>query len=753
MRRFNIAGLVWLSLLASMMAQGVLIVPDDTPPDHRIRDWRPFRVKEHTVRVVIRDSLAETTIEQLFVNDSSVPQEAEYWFPVPQGAAISRFTMSVGDKEIEARLLSADEARRIYESYVRHRRDPALLEFAGQSLLRARVFPIPPNGSRRITLRYAETLPRTGGMIGYRLPLRAARALTRPTERVRVEIEVRTSKPLSSLYSPSHPEVWVRRESATRAFVHWEGHNLIPERDFLLYFASTTQPYDLQVFTYRTVGDGYFLMLFTPSPQQREERLPKHLVFVFDRTGSMAGEKIVQAKEAFRYCLSNLREGDKFNLIFFNEQPTKLFETLVPATREHVQRAIREVEALDARGGTNILDALREAFRSLPIERTPALRAVVFLTDGLPTVGETSPERILQAVRELNEGRAIRLFAFGVGYDVNVHLLDKLCEQNRGAPEYVRPEENIEAKLAQFYDRINLPLLTDLRLSLEGIDAYDIYPVELPDLFQGDPLVIVGRYRGSGRAAVILEGLARQRRERIRQVVEFPTRVDSMDFIPRLWATRKIGYLLDGWRLHKNDEVRGEIIRLAQEYGIVTPFTSFLIEEDMVLARESDLHYRALAIPGGFADAPATGRTAVDQSQTTTQLKRAGAGGFGGSAPSAPAGQVPEALQGQIPGSPYYLPQGTLQQALQRIRNIGERTFYRKGNQWIDSRYKPDEKLPLIQISAYSDAYFELLRRQPKLRPYLSLGEEIILRLERAVIQISLKGKTQLSEAEWKLLQ
>ncbi|CUU38615.1 Ca-activated chloride channel family protein [Armatimonadetes bacterium GXS] len=744
MRQVSITGLLWLCLLAPISAQGVLILPDDTPPDHRIREWRPFRVKEHTVRVTIRDSIAETTIEQLFVNESSVPQEAEYWFPVPRNAAISRFTMVVGDKEIEARLLSADEARRIYEGYVRRRRDPALLEFAEQGILRARVFPIPPNGSRRITLRYVETLPRTGEMTAYRLPLRVARALTRPTERVRMEIELRTSKPLSSLYCPSHPEAWIRRESPTRAVIQWEGRNLIPERDFLLYFASSTEPYDLQVFTYRAYGDGYFLMLFTPASQPHGERLPKHLVFVFDRTGSMAGEKIQQAKAAFRYCLSNLQEGDKFNLIFFNEQPTKLFETLVPATREHVQRAIREVDALEARGGTNIYEALREAFRSLPIERTPALRAVVFLTDGLPTVGETSPERILQAVREWNAGRAIRLFAFGVGYDVNVHLLDKLCEQNRGAPEYVRPEENIEAKVSQFYDRINLPLLTDLRLTLEGMDAYDIYPVELPDLFQGDQLVIVGRYRGSGRAAVVLEGLARQRKERIRQVVEFPARADTMDFVPRLWATRKIGYLLDEWRLHQNEEVRAEIIRLAQEYGIVTQFTSFLIEEDMVLAREADVLQRAITAPGGFGGAPASGKTAVDQSQTAQRLR--------GTLPQAPvpgaAGQSNESLQ-----LGYYSAPELAIRAAQRIRNIGDRTFYQKGSQWIDSRYKPDEKLPLIQIAAYSDAYFELLKRQPKLRQYLSLGEEVILRLERAVVQISSTGKTQLSEQEWKLLQ
>jgi Ca-activated chloride channel homolog len=749
MRHAGITGLVWLGTLVLAIAQGVLIVPDETPPDHRIRDGRPFRIKEQTVRVTIRDSIAETTIEQLFVNESSAPQEAEYWFPVPRSAAVQRFTMVVGDKQIEARLLPADEARHIYERIVSQQRDPALLEFAGHGLLRARVFPIPPKGSRRITLRYVETLSREGGMLHYALPLRTMRSMARPIERVRVQIEVRTSKPLVSLYTPSHPDAWARREAPNRARVEWEGHQLLPERDLLLYFATSTEPYELEVLTYRTGGDGYFLMLFAPSPQQRAERLPKHLVFVFDRTGSMAGEKIQQAKAAFTYCLNNLQADDKFNLIVFSEQPTKLFETLVPATPGNVRRAIQMVQALDARGGTNIHDALREAFRSLPIERMPALRAVVFLTDGLPTVGETSPERILQAVQELNPGRAIRLFAFGVGYDVNVHLLDKLCEQNRGVAEYVRPEENIEAKVSRFYDRINLPLLTELRLAIEGVNTYDVYPTELPDLFEGDQLVIVGRYRGSGRATVQLKGLARGRQERVQQVVEFPQRTDTMDFIPRLWAARKIGYLLDMWRLHQNDEVRAEIVRLAQEYGIVTQFTAFLIEEDMVLAHEQALMRRALAAPGGFVGAPAVGQAAVDQSQTAQQLRQSGQGGFGGAfRPSAPPQQATESLQFAGNMNPELA-----ERAGRRIRNIGDRTFYQKGKQWIDSRYKPDEKLPRIQIAPYSDAYFELVRRQPKLRQYLSLGEEIILRLQKAVLQITPNGKKQLSEKEWRLLQ
>lgn len=747
MKRLSLMGLMGCALLATLSAQGVLILPDDgMPSDRRIpfRERGPILLKEHTVRVSIRDNLAETTIEQLFVNESPIALEAEYWFPVPRDAAVSGLTMTVDDRTVEAKLLPADEARRIYESFVRQQRDPALLEFVGHNLLRLRVFPIPANGSRRITLRYAQTLPREGAMVHYHLPLRATRAAARPVGRVRVEVEAQTRQPLTSFYSPSHPEVWVQRPAPNRARLQWEAHNLTMERDLHLYFSSTANPYDLQLFTYRAGDDGYFMALFAPNPEQRVERLPKHLVFVFDRTGSMAGEKIEQAKAAFKYCLNNLQPNDKFNLIVFSEQATPLFEGLAPATREHVQRAIQHVESLQAQGGTNIYEALRMAFQSLPVERTPALRAIVFLTDGLPTVGERDPDQILKMTREQNPSRAIRMFNFGVGYDVNVHLLDQLAEAHRGASEYVRPEENIEAKVSRFYDRISLPLLTDLRLRIEGVETYEVYPVELPDLFAGDQLMVVGRYRGGGRATVYLEGQERNRRAQARQSVEFPARNDEMDFLPRLWAARKIGYLLNEWRLNRNEEVRAEIIRLAQEYGIVTQFTAFLIDEDMILAREALRMRRALSAPGGFGGAPASGRTAVDQSQTAAQLSYP-MQGYQYTAPDLV--RAAEALQ---LGAMAIGDAAPIEQVVQRVRNLGERTFYRKGAQWIDSRYNTEEKLPVIEVAAFSDAYFQLLARMPRLRPYLTLGDEVLLRLDKVVIQIAKQGKTTLTEAEWK---
>ncbi|MGC8785417.1 MAG: VIT domain-containing protein [Armatimonadota bacterium] len=741
MRTPVIVGVLLVCLASLATAQGVLITPDDG----RIQ---PFQVKQHLVNVSIRDGVAETTIDQTFVNTTDVPQEGEYWFPVPEGAAVTRFTLTVGDRAVEARLLPKEEARRIYESIVRRRRDPALLEFAERNLLRARVFPIPPNGERRIQLRYTETLRREGDVSRYLLPLRATRAVSKPLGYLRVRVELATGAPLTNVYCASHPEAVVKREGAHRASIEWSAESILPERDLQIYYSTSSEKYDLRVLTYRAGGDGYFVMLLAPNGRQKPPKLPKQIVFVFDRTGSMAGEKIKQAKEALAYCVRNLQPEDRFNVILFNEQPHKLFDGLVAVTRENVEKAVREVQALTAQGGTNIADALKEALRLFPKEETNALQAVVFLTDGLPTVGETDPNRILNAVNEANPGRRIRIFSFGVGYDVNVHLLDRLCQQNRGISSYVRPEENIEARVSAFYNAINVPILADLKLLCEGVEAYDVYPRDIPDLFAGDQIVVTGRYKGSGRGAVVLEAMSRQQQERIRHVVDFPERAESMDFIPRLWAVRKIGYLIDEVRLHHNQEVIDEIVRLAKEYGVVTEFTSFLIDEDMIMAQADDrrMRLRAQDTLGMFG--AMSGAAAVDRSTRAQTLQRQG---FAGALAAPPAAQPGRARQSGESLGLTDMGSEVAERAQQVVRNIGRRTFYQQGAQWVDSRYRSGQQV--IAVQAFSEAHFALLRRRPELRQYLSLGDNVLIQLERVAVQVSPQGKTSLTEAEWKLIE
>ncbi len=730
------------SLTATALAQGVLIAPEES----RIQ---PFAIKQHLVSVSIRDGVAETTVDQTFLNTTDVPQEGEYWFPVPEGAAVTRFTLTVGDRTVEARLLPKEEARRIYENIVRRRRDPALLEFAERNLLRARVFPIPPRGERRIQLRYSETLRREGEVNRYVLPLRAARTLGKPLGYLRVRVEIAASTPLNNVYCPSHPEATVKREGANRAVMEWSAESIVPERDLQVYYSTSSEKYDLRVLTYRTAGDGYFVLLLAPNGAQKPPSLPKQIVFVFDRTGSMAGDKIKQAKEALAYCVRSLRPEDTFNVILFNEQPQRLFDGLVSALDENIDKAVREVNALTAQGGTNIADALREALSLFPKQQGNVLQAVVFLTDGLPTVGETDPQRILNTVTERNPDRRVRIFSFGVGYDVNVILLDRLSTQNRGIASYVRPEENIEARVSAFHNAISVPVLADLKLFCEGVEAYDVYPRDLPDLFAGDQIVVAGRYRGSGRGAVVLEAMSRQQRERIRHVVDFPDRAESLDFIPRLWAVRKIGYLIDEVRLHRNQEVVDEIVRLAKEYGIVTEFTSFLIEEDMLTARADDarvlLRAGALLVPAQ----PVAGFAAVDRSTQAQSLQRQGMGGASAPPPTEKArlGAQRQAMESM---EMLYVPAEIAGRARQVVRNIGSRTFYQQGTQWVDSRYRQGQRT--IAIQAFSEAHFALLRRRPELRPYLALGDNVVVQLEKVAVQVSPTGKTHLSEAEWQLI-
>lgn len=742
MRAPVFTGVLLVCLASMVMAQGVLIVPED-------RQAQRFAIKQHLVTVVVRDGVAETSIEQTFLNTTNVPQEGEYWFPVPEGAAVTRFTLTVGDRAVEARLLPKEEARRIYENIVRRRRDPALLEFAERNILRARVFPIPPKGERRIHLRYTETLRREGEVNRYLLPLRATRAVSKPLGYLRVRVEIVTGNPLTNVYCASHPEAIVKREGASRATIEWSAENIIPERDLQVYYSASSEKYDLRVLTYRTAGDGYFVMLLAPNGGQKPPKLPKQVVFVFDRTGSMAGDKIKQAKEALAYCVRNLQPEDRFNVILFNERPQRLFEGLVAVTRENVEKAVREVESLTARGGTNIADALREALRLFPKEEGNALQAVVFLTDGLPTVGETDPQRILNAVNQLNPSRRVRIFAFGVGYDVNVHLLDRLCTQNRGISRYVRPEENLEARVSAFYNAINVPILADLKLFCEGVEAYDVYPRDIPDLFAGDQIVVTGRYRGTGRGAVVLEAMSRQQRERIRHVVDFPDRAESLDFIPRLWAVRKIGYLIDEVRLHHHQEVIDEIVRLAKEYGVVTEFTSFLIEEDMMMAHPGDRRLRARAEAILVAPQPTFGAAAVGRSMQAQTLQRQG---FAGAAAAPPVG-MPAGRGGQAQESLAlaYAWSDVAERAQQVVRNIGTRTFYQQGRQWVDSRYQRGQQV--ITIQAFSEAHFALLRRRPELRQFLSIGDNVVVQLERVAVQVGPQGKTNLTDAEWRLIE
>ncbi len=686
----------FLAFPGVVSADGILI-PE--PVLHVLPHPEAFAVKYHHVKVDIDHQTANTVIDQVFRNPNNTELEATYLFPIPESASIQEFSLWMNGRKVSGEVLEAWRAREIYESIVRRMKDPGLLEYAGRNLFRARVYPVPARGEVKIEISYREVLPYDAGLVSYRYPLNTEKFSSADLEDVTVHADIRSDVPIKSVYSPSHDiDVSLRGRAASCG---WEARNVRPDRDFLLYYTVSERDMGLSLVTHRLAGeDGYFMLLLSPGRLDEDRKvMDKDVVFVLDTSGSMAGEKIEQARRALRYCLQSLNRGDRFNLITFATDVNPLEDGLVRADGENVRRALQFIDRIVSRGGTDIDGALRRALAGRSSEN-PLI--VVFLTDGQPTVGETDVNRIIAGARERN--RDARVFPFGVGYDVNTHLLDQLAADNGGTVEYLRPEEDIEVKVSGFFSKVSSPVLADLSLDFGGMRVSDLCPPRLPDLFSGTQTVVFGRYRGEGHTAVRLTGRASgERREFV-----FEGRFDGVnednDFIPRLWATRKIAYLMSEIRLRgENRELVDEVIRLAREHGIVTPYTSYLVMEE---GSEED---RRAFRPMERAMAPA-----VDSVRQGMKLES------GRDAFSLSQGMV-AAKEATVVEKP----------AADGVKHVGRKSFLGSASGWAESSKR--EAKEVIELTYLSDGYFKFLTDNPGAGKFLALGKNVTF---------TFKGKT-----------
>ena len=550
--------LIFSALVGALHADGLIIIhnppPRPHPPQHQ--PWRPphpvfapLEVAFHKVDVAIDGQKAVTRVEQEFVNPNNATLEGEYLFPIPKDAQIDKFTMRIGDRDVEAELLDAGKAREIYENIVRTQRDPALLEYTGRAAFRVRIFPIEPNARKKVSLSYTELLKSDAGLISYTYGLNTEKYSAAPLKTVSLRVSLMQNAPLKALYSPSHPVV-IQRDGDRRATVQFEASNIRPDRDFQLFFSTSEAEVGLHLLTQKKAGeDGWFLLFASPGADvtKAEEANPKDVVFVLDCSGSMAGKKLEQARKALSFCVENLHDNDRFEVLRFATETEACFQKLTE-TRSARGKAQEWIQSTRPIGGTAIADALQNALKLRPEETTRPF-IIIFLTDGQPTVGETNEDRIVASVAR--EGSAqTRIFCFGIGTDVNTHLLDKIAEKTRALSQFVLPEEDLEVKLSGFFSKIKEPLLTNLRITFpEAIRAAQMSPTPLPDLFRGDQLVLTGRYVGSGEGEVALEGMLNGQPRRLVQRVQFPEASSGNEFVAQLWAMRRVGWLLDEIRL------------------------------------------------------------------------------------------------------------------------------------------------------------------------------------------------------------
>ncbi len=766
MRRFPLALAPVLATLVSCLglslpaaADGLIVIRDFPPGVRPVPDghpaWTPLEVRYHHVTAKVTGRVAVTEFDQFFYNPSGSRLDGTYLFPIPKGAQIDKFSMDVNGKMTDAELLDAAKARGIYEEIVRKMRDPALLEYLGQGLFKVRIYPIEPRSEKRVKLRYTEILTQEGGLLKYLYPLNTEKFSAQPLRSVSVKVDVELPEGIRTIYSPSH-EVEVTRHGPKKAIVGFEAKEVKPDTDFQLFVAPAAgSDVEVHVMTYREPGEteGTFLLVLSPAQEMAAEKIvKKDVVFVLDTSGSMAeGKKLAQAKKALAFCLKNLNDGDRFEVVRFSTETEPLFGKLVASTEANVQKAEGFVAGLKPIGGTAIDEALVTALEPLKAQgQKDRPYNVVFLTDGKPTIGSTNDDEIVSKASRAMGERTVRVFSVGIGTDVNTHLLDRLSEKTHAASRYVLPEEDLELALSSFYGKISQPVLASPKLRFQGaVRVTKLAPPELPDLFKGEQVVVLGRYSGTGDAAITLQGTVNGAPRSFTWEASLPARATEHSFVPRLWATRRIGFLLDQIRLHgESAELREEVTVLARQYGVVTPYTAFLVLEDET-RRDVPVNVRTIQAPkdDGRARAAASemykgvretksGAEAVGGAQALDSLKRA----QNAAAPSASndlAFGAPAGLAGGLPDAPARAPEPARQLVNAQVsRFVKGRTFYQNGSVWVDANVQAQKGARTRQVKFGSSEYDALLGKHPEAAAWLALGRNVQVVLGGEVVEV-----------------
>lgn len=748
--RFLLCLTTWLGITASALADGLIIIHD--PPQVQIHrfpirhhPFAPLEVVYHHVNVRVDDQVAVTSVEQEFYNPNNQRLEGTYVFPVPKGGQIDKFTMEINGKPVEAELMAADKARQIYEDIVRKMKDPALMEYAGRDIFKVRIFPIEPLAKKRITLSYSQVLTADAGLVSYLYPLNTEKFSAKPLKNVSVKVNLQSRQPLKTIYSPSHT-VEIKRDGPNKAVVGYEANDVKPDTDFQLFFAPEPGAVGVNLMTTRPGDDdGYFLLLTAPGVEMKERKaVEKDIAFVLDTSGSMAGDKLKQAKKALEFCVENLNAGDRFEIIRFSTETEPLFDKLTEASEANRKRAVEFIAGFKPIGGTAIDEALRKAL-ALRTDKSDRPFVVIFMTDGQPTIGATGEDEIVSGAQKTSGGNT-RIFCFGIGTDVNTHLLDKITEATHAASQYVLPQEDIEVKVSSFYTKIKEPVLTNLKLTCNGGPRLGrMHPSSLPDLFKGEQLVVAGRYNGSGNAELILEGSVNGEPRKFTYQAAFAGAGTAHDFVPRLWATRRVGYLLDEIRLHgENRELKDEVTDLARKYGIVTPYTAYLIVEDEAqrnvplvqrtmedLKRDEPSKLQFSHAKQAFSEKAGSG--AISAADSMAELKKAEGADVGmeqsvaRAIPSAPASQ---------PGV-FAAPATARKTYAQTSRYVDGRAFYRNGDQWVDVSVQKMPQAARVRVRFASPEYFELLAQHPRHSAWFALGQNLQLALGDTIYEIS----------------
>jgi Ca-activated chloride channel family protein len=664
-----------------------------------------IQIESVEARVKILEQTASTTMEIHLRNPGGQQTEAVVLLPVPNGAVVSGFAFEGAASEPTAKVLSREEARRLYDAIVAKVRDPALLEFAGYNLIRSSVFPIAAGGTQKVRLTYEHLLPADGNRIDYVLPRSESFDSRCPW---RISVDIQHKQPISTVYSPSH-DIQTVRQSGNQIDVKLVDSAGLDPGPFLLSYllekpgapagvtASLFAYPDPRISGSRRPHDGGYFLLMAGLPASltdQRQQAKREVTLVIDRSGSMAaGGKMDQAKAAAVQVIEGLADGEAFNIIDYSTTVALFAPRPVIKNDKTRVEARRYIEAIGPGGGTNIHDALLEALRAEPTKEIPGvLPIVLFLTDGLPTVGVTS-EIAIRDLAEQGNTHHRRVFAFGVGNDVNVPLLDRVADITRATATYVLPEEDVEVKVAAVFKRLYGPVFKDIKLTANGNEenegapstrlVRELIPSNIPDLFEGDQMILLGQYLQKGPIEFTLAGDYMGEARMFSFKFDFDAATTQNAFVPRLWAARRIAYLVDQIRQAGaesagrplpagasifNDprfkELTDEILRLSTEFGILTEYTAFLATEGTDLSDWERLRVACGTVLESRAVRTRSGKEAVNQGINFNAQKSVGC----------------------TSGQNRYVDQNLQSVEVTNVQQRCGSAFFKRGNQWIDGQ-------------------------------------------------------------------
>ncbi len=588
----------------------------------------PLTVGYHNVSVEIRDQIARTEIEESFVNHTGVQTEGTFYFPLPSDASIAGFGMWIDDVLVDADVVEKQRAREIYETILRERRDPALLEWSGGNLFKARVFPILPHREKRIKITYTQVLPLRGGSYRYSYGLQSEMLRQHPLRELALDVRIHSAVPLARVSSPTHSTRIRQTDESAR--VEFSAQQYTPERDFEVVVEVADRQSEVVLIPHRRGDDGYFLAQLTPPGNdgrwQRKllpDGKPLQLLILADTSASVDAGRQKRQAGVIASLTGSLTPEDTFNLAACDMGCTWIFDEPVPATETNVDTASQFLAKRAMLGWTD----LDRTFASALEQSGPDTR-VVYVGDGIATAvhsdTDTEPAAVAARLRRLHQkqGGKGTFHAIAAGSRFEPTVLNALASLGGGSVRHVSSQQPPPEVARELLGEMTRPVLRDLKVEFEDLATARVYPEKLPNLAPGTQQILLGRYLPDGadqQGHVTVSGTRDGQSVRFRTPVVIPDAEKGNSFIPRLWAREHLDALLGQG---SSQTIRDEIIALSEQYHIMTPYTSLLVLETDADRKRFGVRRRFQMCDGEkFFDAA---RKKIDYQLVQQQMRKAG---------------------------------------------------------------------------------------------------------------------------------